>query len=352
MAGENAILNVYDKNGVSGVKQVVLGITELRKSTNLKVYTLCLRNIEDKKEDSKYDYYFNSSSKLNIFSFIKFHNIIKRENIKIIHSHQGKSLLYSFLYKIFFDRKIFLIQHEHGEIFYDSFLYKFLLKISKEKINLVLPCSNAVGSKLMEKIGFPRDKIKIIYNFVDLDKFKRKTSLSKQSKFTIGFVGRLSKVKGCEYLIKSLSYLEFNFECLIVGDGELKSDLIQLVEELNLRKKVQFLGYKKDIEKIYPLFDVLVMPSLSEASPMVFYEAQAFGVPIIGSNIPAVNEFVIPNRNGLLFRVKDYLDLSEKINKYFFEKNIWKKMQANSIQGIKHYSLKNYLKKLEKIYER
>ena len=178
---------------------------------------------------------------------------------------------------------------------------------------------------------------------------KKKIKIS-TGEFVIGFAGRLVDVKGCEYLLRALPFIEFDYKCIIAGDGYLRNHLEKLTEDLRIQDKVIFLGYQEDMVNFYSLLDVYVMPSLSEASPMAFYEAQAYGIPIIGSNVPAIDEFIIPYENGLLFEVKNYKDLSDKLNTIYKNSILRAKINKFSIKNIQKYSLDNYLKGLKEIY--
>src|SRR5690606_2076274 len=126
---------------------------------------------------------------------------------------------------------------------------------------------------------------------IDMDKFKPGTPSKELKKrhglgrFTILFVGRLSEVKGVNYLIEACAMLknsDADFTCLVVGDGPLKSSLERVVADNKLSRQVKFVGWVSDADELkdyYNTADVLVGPSLSEALGLVFVEASACGLP-------------------------------------------------------------------------
>lgn len=356
---KNNVLHIINSSGNGGAESVV---SEIIKLSKISVFCLRKDNVERFKLNSGKVYFGTSTSyyKLNPIILYKLIKIVKSNQINIVHIHLANSLVYGLIIKLF-NNDVKIIYHEHGEIFYNKKLQMFL-KIYSKYIDLIIAVSNSTKKALNEKASIPQDKIQVLYNFVDADRFNRKNikiNINKEKEklginkedYVIGFVGRLAKVKGCEYLIKALPNLDFKFKVIIAGDGPERRYLEELSKSLKVNDKVLFLGYRDDPENVYALMDVLIMPSLSEASPMAFYESQAMGLPIIGSNVSAINEFIIPNKNGLLFELKNHLDLSKKIKYLFTNKKLIKKMIHFSKESIKKHSLTNFLKSLNNIYK-
>lgn len=356
------ILHIIDSLGLGGAQFIVKGFFEsCSENKNIFLFSLRKREINIKVNHQNVCI-FDSDKKYSFKPIKELIKYIKDNQIEILHCHLFKSQFFGLLLKIFYFPKIKLIFHEHGQIFQKSFYYKHLMRFSKKWVDLFLAVSYATEAELIKKSAISKEKIKNLHNFIDLDKFDRKKiTLNileekkklgiKNNEFIIGFVGRFAKVKGCEYLIKSLPYLDFDYKCLIAGDGELRNNLEQLAKTLKVDDKVIFLGYQKDVLKIYPLIDVLVMPSKSEASPMAFYEAQALGVPIIGSNVSAINEFVLSNKNGLLFEFGNSKELAEKVRILYANKILKNMMGKYAIKNIQKFSLKKYLNNLNNIYK-
>ena len=254
-----------------------------------------------------------------------------------------------------------LIFHEHGQIFQNGRIYPYFMRKSREDVDLFIAVSKATKNKLIERAKISLAKIKVLYNFVDLDKFnpkKIKISIQKEKEnlgikkgdFVIGFVGRLSEVKGCGYLIKSLPYLNFNYKVLIAGDGDLRESLENLAKKLNVFHKIIFLGYIKETKKIYQLLDVNVIPSLNESFSLSAIESQAMKVPTIASNIDGLNEVVIDKKTGLLFEQKNERDLEKKIKLLHSNKKLKEKLINEGLKNAKAHSLKDYIKNLKEVY--
>ncbi|MDD4354169.1 MAG: glycosyltransferase family 4 protein, partial [Candidatus Nanoarchaeia archaeon] len=326
------ILILINSSGLGGAETVVL---EILKKTKNSCFCLKKDKIDRFSKFSKKIYFGTKKNwyKLNPFILLKLIKCIKKNKITTIHVHLANSLIYALILKKLIP-SIKIIYHEHGEIFY-NFRLRLLLALFNKEINLIIAVSKTTKKELLKKSKLPSRKIKVLYNFVNLSKFnpkkikkiRKKLNLS-TNKLRIGFSGRLTKIKGCEYLIRALSKLNFNYTCLIAGDGELKKDLKKLAKSKKIQDKILFLGYQKNMIKFYSSIDILVIPSLSESFGMSLIEAQASGVPIIASNIPAFEELTKPLKSGILFKTRDSNDLGLKINSYYYNKKLHSRLIA------------------------
>lgn len=354
---DNELMQLINSSGQGGAETVVKEIIR-----NLDCCVFCLKKdkIERFSEFSS-NVFFGTESKnykFNPFILIKLLRLIKKREIRLLHVHLGASLFYAILVKIL-RPNLTVIYHEHGEIFYNKKL-KLLIKYFGKKIDSMIAVSKSAKNEIVKRTGYNPKKIIILYNFVNLEYYNKNINFDRDKErnllgineedFVIGFVGRLTEIKGCRFLIESLPLLNFRFKVIIAGDGPLMKEMKTLVEKMQVKKRVIFLGYVNDLRIIYPLLDVCVLPSRTEASPMVFYEAQAYGIPIIGSDVPAINEFIKPNKNGLLYQFGNSKELAEKISYLYKNPALRKKMSAYSIKNIQKYSLESFISKLKRIY--
>lgn len=355
------ILHIIDSLGLGGAQTVVKGIFESQKE-NKNLYLFCLRKREINININHPNVaIFDSKAKYSFGPIRNLKRIIEKEKIDILHCHLFRSQVFGWILKKYYFPNIKLIFHEHGRIFQDNFIYNLFMRISEKYVDKIIAVSKITKDKLIKKAGILENKIDVLPNFVDLKKFnrdnitwdnkeeKRKLGI-KEDEFVIGFVGRLARVKGCEYLIKSLPYLDFSYKVLIAGDGPEKEKIEKLAKDLGVGGKVMFLGYRENAIFVYSLLDVLIVPSLSEASPMVLYETQAMEIPAIVSNVSGLNEVVKDNKNGLLFESKDYIDLAEKMKNLYPNNDLRKQLIENSLENVKKYSLEEYLINLNKTY--
>lgn len=160
---------------------------------------------------------------------------------------------------------------------------------------MFLACSELAGVWMFGKKNVGSRRYKTIYNGVEVEKYlfnseKRdilREELKINGKYVIANIGRLSYQKNQEFLIRLFAkYYKQNSNSvlLIIGDGELKDQLQQLVNELKINKAVIFTGIRNDIPQLLSAIDVMVMPSRFEGLPVTMVEAQMSDLPCVVAN--------------------------------------------------------------------
>lgn len=169
------------------------------------------------------------------------------------------------------------------------------------------------------------------------------------------YVGRLRYHKGLEYLIESAQYTEKNVKYLIVGGGEFKSKLKNLVHKRKLENRVIFAGEvpNSELPKYYAACDIFVLPSISrlEAFGIVGLEAMASGKPVIISDIPGVREVINDGVEGLLVEPMNAKDLAEKITQLLSDADLRKKMGENGRRKVNEdFTWDKVVRQVEEVY--
>lgn len=172
--------------------------------------------------------------------------------------------------------------------------------------------------------------IEVVPNGVDLEKFqitndKLQTNVKYQITNTkkIITVSRLVKKNGIEDLVKALKFLDDDVHLLIAGDGILKDKLVKLVSDLKLVDRVHFLGNVShlDLPKYLCSSDVFCRPSLSEGLGNVFLEAMASGLPVVGTKVGGIPDFLKDGETGWFCEVENSEGIADKIKYILDEKN-------------------------------
>jgi glycosyltransferase involved in cell wall biosynthesis len=116
-------------------------------------------------------------------------------------------------------------------------------------------------------------------------------------------VARLQPEKGVATFLKAaarVSKASPEARFLVVGDGPLREELLGLAGRLGMEDRVRFLGYRTDARALIGLLDVLVVPSLTEGSPLIVLEAMAAGVPVVASAVGGIPDQARHGEEGLL----------------------------------------------------
>ncbi len=253
---------------------------------------------------------------------------LRRRRPDIVHSHRYKEhILGAFAAKLSHNSLVVqtyhgLEEHLHGWAAMKMRAYTTLNTIvGKVAAQGFVGVSEEIATILRWR--YTSGKVRCIRNGVDLTRVKATSSgacLRKQlgissSEFVIGSVGRLTPVKGFDYLIRAVSKNRRSQErkLIIVGDGPLRSALEELAREVGVAGSVLFLGARNDVYDLMATFDVLALPSLHEGVPMVLLEAMAMTVPIIASRVGGIPEIFDDGQGALLVQARDVDVLADAI---------------------------------------
>jgi len=174
----------------------------------------------------------------------------------------------------------------------------------------IIAVSRGTAEFVVEREGIPRDKVVVIPNGVDLERFRpgdrvrARTHLGVSvDAFVLACVGRLHPQKGHRYLFEAIAAVHGRtreFICLIAGDGPLRRALEAEARRLGLGMVCRFLGVQDPIQPLYNAADVTVLASLYEGMPNVVLEAMAMGCPVIATAVEGSVELVQTGVTGLL----------------------------------------------------
>lgn len=187
---------------------------------------------------------------------------------------------------------------------------------------LMLPISKFFGDRLVEA-GCPPKRVHVHHMGVDCDRFTPRESAPQNSRpAQLLAIGRLVEKKGTEYAIRAVARLTaagHDLRLRIVGDGELRAGLEQLVRSLDVEKAVELLGWQTS-ERTQALLaeaDVLMTPSITAADgdmegiPIVLMEAMASGVPVVSTRHSGIPELVEDGVSGVLVPERDAIALAD-----------------------------------------
>ncbi len=211
--------------------------------------------------------------------------------------------------------------------------------------------------------------VAVIPNGVDIDNFCRGFSYGelsvlrdkvgiKPGEKTIITVSRLVPKNGVGDLIKAAAVLgekrkEPVFKLLLLGEGEQKSDLLKLADDLKIKDKVIFIGQinRSDLPKYLKISDVFVRPSLSEGLGNAFLEAMAASVPVVGTPVGGIPDFLKDEETGLFCKVSDPEDIAQKIEKLVFDDALRRKVIESGLKLVgERYDWEIIVREYAKLY--
>ena len=290
---------------------------------------------------------------------------LKEQNYDIVHIHADNA--YEAVKSVFIVKdaginNIVIHAHNTGSSIEFSVLKKLIIKICKyiiKKSNyLQLACSNEAKEYMFGK-GNDK-KTYIIKDGIETKKFKYNQYTRKKIREEFGYndgnmilgcVGRLSHQKNHIFLLnvfKKVLELSPEAKLLLVGDGELKNELLQTCNDLNISDSVVFLGNRNDVSDLLQAMDVFVLPSLYEGFGIVNLEAQCTGLPcVLSDNIP---KFVKVTEAVTFLSLNCTLDIWVKEIFYHYRRNISNRKDCCNNVISCGFDIEQSSKKVESLY--
>lgn len=205
------------------------------------------------------------------------------------------------------------------------------------------------------------NKFKLIYNGIPLEKFQQQVDrqvicsalgLDSESKI-IGMIGRLDKQKNPLDFIRAAAIVVKNYpkvQFIIAGDGPLRSECESLIKELNLGQNFFLLGYRNDIDKIYPILTMTALSSLWEGLPVVFQESMIAGKPIVANNVDGAQDIIINGKTGYLVTPRQPQEMANQIITLLNDEELCIEMGRTAKQLAMQYSSEGMIKQIESLY--
>jgi glycosyltransferase involved in cell wall biosynthesis len=307
----------------------------------------------------------------DLIAYNKIKKLIKDFKPHIVHTHAAKSGTLGRLAAFACDVPITLHTF-HGHVFHSYFgsiqttVYKNIERYLAKKTTALIALSEIQKHELatVHHIA-PPEKFHIVPLGFDLEKFwtnkegKRKKFREKykiaDEEIAIGIIGRLVPVKNHRLFLKAFQLAkestQTRIKAFIIGDGELKNELLNYCKELKLfttgpheidpSADVVFTSWIKEVDVVDAGLDIVALSSLNEGTPVSLIEAQAAGKPIVSTQTGGIENVVIPGETALLSPVGNVQALAENISKLITDGKLRTKLSQKGEDFVKnrfHYS--------------
>jgi glycosyltransferase involved in cell wall biosynthesis len=252
------------------------------------------------------------SLKGDLKAFLELRRIIKEFQPDIVHTHTSKAGLLGRITALVSAPRAKRIHTFHGHLLigYFSPIKLSIIKMVERILGKVSTALVAMGTQVKDDLvnaGIaPNSKFRVFFpgiikpNFPTREKAREQLKLDVNSIYCI-FIGRLTQVKRPDRVLeiaRNLKDLESPVKMLIVGDGELSTNLKEVSERDQL--SVQFLGWRSDIAVLLAASDLLLLTSDNEAVALTLIEASLAGIPVVTTAAGSVQDIAIDGFNGFV----------------------------------------------------
>jgi glycosyltransferase involved in cell wall biosynthesis len=315
----------------------------------------------------------------DVIAFWKLFCLIKKESPDIIHTHTAKAgtlgRLGGMLYGLISGRKRCILIHTfHGHVLHNYFgrikstIFTWIERFLAIFTDKIVAVSENLREELIElKIGGPK-KIVTIHLGLDLEKYLKiqnnKPSLKDYK--TVGIIGRLVPIKNHKMFLdvarrlKDMLGTMQKVKFLIVGDGLLRQDLENYAKRLGIEQDVSFLGWVKDLAKVYSELDIVALTSLNEGTPVALIEAEASARACVATDVGGVRNLLetvcqevnLPS-DRILIRSKDIEGFSKALSLLLNDSNLRERFGRAGRKFVKtKFTKERLIKDIEKLYNK
>jgi L-malate glycosyltransferase len=297
------------------------------------------------------------------FQLLNFFLYLKRNNFDIFHSYgYGTHYIDTVIAKlsgipIYISSRRNMRHWEGGEKLHIS------ERIRNYFSDIVIANSEAVKFKSIHTEKLPSEKITTIHNGISLPETKpsltniqlRKELGIPENSIVIGNIANLKAVKGQRYLLEAFAKLARqinNINLVLVGEGPDKDNLLVTANLSGIKHRVHITNSYTSIFDFLNMFDIFVLPSLSEGFSNALLEAMAMGKPVITSDVGGMSELVTNHETGLIVKPADSNELAEAILALLDNPKLCQILAVNAKRKARNsFSLQTMINHFETVYE-
>ena len=357
------VVHIVEDLKIGGLERVIAAISTGLNGGKFKQKVWCLARggeIYDELQDKGVDIeLLNMRSHRDILFFSRLCRKLRKENIHIVHTHGYTATTMGRLAGIC-ARTPVILSHMHTTCWDYTPKQLVIEKMLSFFTSRIICCSQAVSEFAVKGEKINSNKLEVIYNGVDPEKYANSMSdhNDHNDTYRVGCVASLSPHKGHRYLLEAakvvVNEIPSRVKFVLVGSGILRKELREYADSLGISSSIEFKDPVSDIVPLLSSFDLVVLPSSErEGLGLAIIEAMAAGKPVIGTSIGGIPEVIENGTNGLLVPPKDAVALSKAILHIMSDKKRADKMSEKGRAIVhKKFSTKEMLGKIEDLYQR
>ena len=260
----------------------------------------------------------------DVFAVIRLARVIRRLRPHIVHTHTAKAGAVARLAALFAGRARppIVVHTFHGHALRGYFdpmrtaVFRVLERLLARVSTALVAVSPEVRDDLVSLNVAPAERFAVIRLGIELEdrvsengehreETRRQLGISPE-RFAVGWIGRMTGVKGMENVLlvfRRLRARGVDAVLCLVGDGPDRSAVEKRARELGVMRQTLFLGFQEEVARFYSAFDALVLPSLSEGTPVTAIEALAAKRPVVATRVGGVEDVVREGEDGFLVDV-------------------------------------------------
>ncbi len=308
----------------------------------------------------------------DLMATIRLARLIRKERPQILHTHTAKAgTVGRVAARLAGSRKPPIVVHTfHGHVLRGYFgpvrtlLFRLLERWLAAGTTALIAVSPQVRDDLVSLGVAPRERFVVIRLGIELDERvapeengrgeSRRYLGIPGDRFAVGWIGRMTAVKRTDDVLiafKSLRDSGVDAVLCMVGDGPDRIPLEQRAHELGVARDTVFLGYQEDVAPFYAAFDVLVLPSGNEGTPVTVIEALAAERPVVATRVGGVPDVVRDGEDGFLVEAGATEDLADRLGRLARDPALRARMGKKGRERVlPRYAVKRLVDDVDELY--
>lgn len=319
------ILHLTYNMGIGGTEQVIYQLVKNADNTVFENVIVCLDGevgpIGQQLQNSGTQFHLlNRVPGFDIGLINSVRKLIQSGNIDIVHCHQYTPYVYGVLAALFTRAQV--VFTEHGRFHPDRYSWKRRLinPLLELTTSSIVAISAATKEALAEFEWFQRDSIEVIYNGIETPtptntRHRNELKLTDEH-IVFGTITRFDTIKNLPMMVRAFAKTHRmypNAVLLLVGDGDQKPAIENMVEELGVNQAVIFTGFQTDTQKFMSMIDVYILSSFSEGTSMTLLEAMSLSICCVVTAVGGNVELIQNEVNGLVVESDNVQQLSDAL---------------------------------------
>jgi len=294
---------------------------------------------------------------LNLISVFKLGRFLRERRIEIIHAHMARDYPLAALAASRADgTQLVLTRHVLFQLHKSH-------RLTLRNVARVIAVSRAVFDSLRAQRIFDRNKITVVYNGIDVDRFagtrELRTDKDPNARFRVGMIGHIAPIKGHKEFLRAAAIVcqrRDDVDFVIVGEdksykGENRRRIEKLIGELKIGPRIKLLGWTNEVEKVLGTFDLFVSPARAEPFGLSIVEAMAAGVPVLATMSEGACEIIESDQTGRLVPLRDVDALAGAIDELLSDPRECQRLSANAQHAVRErFSLARMVDETEDVY--
>lgn len=346
---------------IGGLERVIVLLSNNIDRERFTPYICCIARAGDMAEaldPSTGLFVIGNEGRINLHGFRYIRDLIRKENIDLVHSHELSALLYGLPCAKLSHIPIIHTKHGYGGIRQEKRHVGFIGKLFSRSVTEYVCVSSELQSRMKEEIGIRESKTSVIYNGIEEPPVPEGVESDGNDAIVIGSVGRLNRVKNYGLLIRAFSevlkrYPEVRLE--FVGGGAAEGELKELAGRLSLSEKVVFHGYRNDVGGFFDRFDIFALTSIYEGLSISLLEAVSRSKICVVSDVGGNTEIIEDGINGLVFESGDIDGLVSRLSEAIegFSTDRMEMLRNKARRTFEdRFSIEKMIDNYEKLYEK